>query len=431
MLYDFLSENDAGHLTIRGTDALDLAHEFGTPLYVLDEDRVRENCRKYTEAMKKYLPEGSFPLYAGKALCFRGIYPVVGDEGLGADVVSPGEIYTALSSDFPSDKLYFHGTNKTDADIAYALDRGVGTFICDNPNELEALDREAGQRAIRQRILLRVTVGLDPHTLEAIKTGKVDSQFGVPIETGQALKFVREALACENLELLGFHSHIGSQIFESDPFLDQVDILVRFAAQVRNELGYTAQIFNLGGGFGVRYVESDPVMDIESGIRDIGRHLEAGCKAADFPLPVILMEPGRSIVADAGVTLYETGGIKNVAGYRDYVTVDGGMTDNPRYALYKSAYTVLNAGRMSAPADFTCTIAGRCCESGDRIAENIRITRPERGDILAVLTTGAYNYSMASNYNRVPRPALVMLKYGVPRLAVRRETFEDLVEREL
>ncbi len=431
MLYDNLSVNSSGHLAIAGFDACDLAAEFGTPLYVLDEDRVRANCRVYADAMREHFPEGSMPLYASKALCFKGIYPVVADEGLGADVVSGGEIATALAAGFPADRLYFHGTNKTDADIAYGVEQGVGCFVVDNANELEVLGREATERGITQRVLLRVTVGLDPHTLEAINTGRVDSQFGVPIETGQALRFVVQAVGTPGIEVVGFHSHIGSQIFEATSFCDQVDRLLAFACSVRDEMGYVASTFNLGGGFGVRYVESDPQVDIAANIAAIAEHLRAGCADANYPVPRVLMEPGRSIVADAGTTLYTTGGTKHVEGYRDYVTVDGGMTDNPRYALYRSAYTVLNASRAASTADFECTIAGRCCESGDRIAENISIVRPVRGDIIAVLTTGAYNFAMSSNYNRVLRPALVMLHDGEARLAVRRQTVEDLLALEL
>jgi diaminopimelate decarboxylase len=431
MLYDNLSVNSSGHLAIAGFDVCDLAAEFGTPLYVLDEDRVRANCRVYANAMRVHFPEGSMPLYASKALCFKGIYPVVADEGLGADVVSAGEIATALAAGFPADRLYFHGTNKTDADIAYGVEQGVGCFVVDNANELEVLGREATERGITQRVLLRVTVGLDPHTLEAINTGRVDSQFGVPIDTGQALRFVIQAVGTPGIEVAGFHSHIGSQIFEATSFCDQVDRLLAFACNVRDEMGFVASTFNLGGGFGVRYVESDPQVDIAANIAAIAEHLRAGCAEANYPVPSVLMEPGRSLVADAGTTLYTTGGTKHVEGYRDYVTVDGGMTDNPRYALYRSAYTVLNASRAATTADFECTIAGRCCESGDRIAENISIVRPVRGDIIAVLTTGAYNFAMSSNYNRVLRPALVMLHDGEARLAVRRQTVEDLLALEL
>ena len=431
MLYDNLSVNEAGHLTIAGVDACELAATFGTPLYVLDEDRVRARCRTYVEAMNTYFPKGSMPLFASKTLSFRGIYPVVMDEGLGADVVSAGEVATALAAGFPASKLFFHGSNKTDEEIAYGVRERVGCFVVDNVDELVTLSREAQAQGIVQKVLLRLTVGLDPHTLAAINTGKVDSQFGVPIETGQAARFVKQALDTANIEVIGFHSHIGSQIFEATSFCDQVDRLLAFACDVRDETGYVASVFNLGGGFAVRYVESDPQVDIAKNIADIAEHLNAGCDAADYPVPRILMEPGRSIVADAGVTLYSAGRIKTVEGYRSYVMVDGGMTDNPRYALYKSAYTVLNASRANEPAEFECTIAGHCCESGDRIAEGVRIARPEHNDVLAVLTTGAYNFAMSSNYNRLLRPALVMIADGKPRLAVRRQTIEDLLALEV
>ena len=381
--------------------------------------------------MRKYFGEDSAPLYASKALCFKGIYPVVESEGMCVDVVSPGEIYTALAAGFPPEKMFFHGTNKTDADIGYGVEAGIGYFVVDNFNELRTLDRIAGSKGVCQTVLLRLTVGLDPHTLEAINTGRVDSQFGVPIDTGQADDFVREALACRNIRVAGFHSHVGSQIFESDSFVRQIEILTRFAAHIESETGHHTGILNIGGGFGVRYTDRDPLQDISGRISEIADRLDRCCAEFGIEKPVIYMEPGRSIVADAGITLYTAGGVKEIPGYRNYVTIDGGMTDNPRFALYRSEYTVLNASRMKEPADYECTVAGRCCESGDRIAENVLIARPERGDLIAVLTTGAYNYSMASNYNRVPRPAMVMISGGAARLVVRRESFEDLIRNEI
>ena len=431
MLHKNLSVNEKGHLTIGGADAAELAAEFGTPLYVLDEDVVREKCRTYVSEMKSCFGENSAPLYASKALCFKGIYPVAESEGMCADVVSPGEIYTALAAGFPAEKMFFHGTNKTDADIEYGVSSGVGRFVVDNLNELAVLNRVAGEHGVKQKVLLRLTCGLDPHTLEAINTGRVDSQFGVPIDTGQADGFVKAALGCENISVEGFHSHVGSQIFESDSFNRQAEILIRYAAKVRDEFGHAIKALNIGGGFGVRYVEADPDLDLRERIREVADHLHAACREYGIELEAVYMEPGRSIVADAGVTLYTTGGVKEVEGYRNYVTVDGGMTDNPRFALYRSEYTVLNAVRMDDAADYECTIAGRCCESGDRIAEYVKIAKPERGDIIAVLSTGAYNYSMASNYNRVPRPALVMISGGKARLAVKRESFEDMMRNEL
>ena len=412
-------------------DGVELAAEYGTPLYVLDEEVIRQNCRTYVEAMHDAFGPDAAPLFASKALCFKGIYPIVESEGMCVDVVSPGEIYTALAAGFPAGKMFFHGTNKTDSDIEYGVMSGVGHFVVDNLNELAILDNVCEKQGVKQKALLRLTCGLDPHTLEAINTGKVDSQFGVPIDTGQADNFVKEAMSCSNISIEGFHSHVGSQIFESDSFNRQVEILAEYAAKCRDEYGLTVNVLNIGGGFGVRYTEEDPKLNIPERINEIKGHLEAACEKYNLEMPTVYMEPGRSIVADAGVTLYTTGGIKEVKGYRNYVTVDGGMTDNPRYALYKSEYTVLNASRASENADFECTIAGRCCESGDRVAEDIKIAKPERGDIVAVLTTGAYNYSMASNYNRIPRPAMVMIKDGSSRLVIKRESFEDLLRNEL
>lgn len=431
MLYDNLTINEKGHLAVGGLDTAELAAEFGTPLYVLDENVISSNCRTYVNAMHECFGPQSAPLYASKALCFKGIYPLVQSEGMCVDVVSPGEIFTALAAGFPASKMFFHGTNKTDADIEYGVKSGIGYFVVDNLNELEVLNKVAAEAGIEQKVLLRLTCGLDPHTLEAINTGKVDSQFGIPIDTGQADGFVKAALECSNIEVAGFHSHVGSQIFESDSFNRQVEILIGYAAKVRDEFGYKIKVLNIGGGFGVRYTEKDPVSDIPARIREVADHLNAALAENSFTLDAVFMEPGRSIVADAGVTLYQTGGVKEVKGYRNYVTVDGGMTDNPRYALYKSEYTVLNASRADEKADYECTIAGRCCESGDRIAENIYMVKPERGDIIAVLTTGAYNYAMASNYNRVPRPAMVMIADGKARLVVKRESYEDMMRNEL
>ena len=427
MLHSNLTVNDSGHLAIGGIDAVELASQYGTPLYVLDEDMIRSKCRLYVDAMHEYFGPESAPLYASKALCFRGIYPVAESEGMCVDVVSSGEIYTALSAGFPPEKMFFHGTNKTDSDIEYAIESSVGFFVVDNLNELAALDRIAGEKGVIQDVLLRLTVGLDPHTLKAINTGRVDSQFGVPIDTGQADGFVREALACSNIRVRGFHSHVGSQIFESDSFIRQAEILAEYAAKVQSEMGYAAEIFNIGGGFGVRYVEDDPVIDIPARIREIAAALNSKCSELGIDVPVIYMEPGRSIVADAGTTLYTTGGVKEVSGYLNYITVDGGMTDNPRFALYGSKYTVLNASRAGEDADYKCTVAGRCCESGDIIQPGVELPASvKRGDIIATLTTGAYNYSMASNYNRVPRLPIVMLYEGKNYVAVKRETFEDV-----
>ena len=426
MLYSNLSVNNKGHLEIAGHDTVELAAKYGTALYVMDEDKLRENCRVYVDSMKKYFGEDSMPLYASKALCFTEIYRIVSSCGMGTDIVSSGELYTAIKAGFPLEKAYFHGNNKTDADIEYAIENGIGYFIVDNEEELCAVDRIASSHGINQKILLRITPGIDPHTHKAIVTGNVDSKFGSPIETGRAFEITAMALSKKNVTLEGFHCHIGSQIFECDPFCDAADIMIKFIADVKEKFGFAAKTLNLGGGFGVRYIEEDPQIDIEKNIADVASHIKNRCAELSVEMPKILMEPGRSIVADCCITLYTVGSVKEIKGFKNYVSVDGGMPDNPRYALYASSYTVLVASKADKAADFKCSIAGRCCESGDLIQENVMIARPERGDILAVLTTGAYNYSMASNYNRIPRPALVLVGKNGDRVAIKRESFEDL-----
>ena len=426
MLYSNLSVNDKGHLEIAGHDTVELAAKYGTALYVMDEDKLRENCRVYVDSMKKYFGEDSMPLYASKALCFTEIYRIVSECGMGTDIVSSGELYTAIKAGFPLEKAYFHGNNKTDADIEYAIENGIGYFIVDNEEELCAVDRIASSHGINQKILLRITPGIDPHTHKAVVTGNVDSKFGSPIETGRAFEITDMALSKKNVTLEGFHCHIGSQIFECDPFCDAADIMIKFIADVKEKFGFAAKTLNLGGGFGVRYIEEDPQIDIEKNITDVASHIKNRCAELSVEMPKILMEPGRSIVADCCITLYTVGSVKEIKGFKNYVSVDGGMPDNPRYALYASSYTVLVASKADKAADFKCSIAGRCCESGDLIQENVMIARPERGDILAVLTTGAYNYSMASNYNRIPRPALVLVGKNGDRVAIKRESFEDL-----
>lgn len=426
MLYSYLSVNEKGHLAIAGRDTVDLASKYGTALFVLNVDKMRENARIYVETMKECFPDGSMPLFASKALCFTGIYKLVHEFGMGTDIVSPGELYTAKRAGFPLEKAYFHGNNKTDSDIEFAIRERIGFFVVDNEEELFRLNEISGKYGIQQKILLRITPGIDPHTHKAINTGSVDSKFGKAIETNQAYEIVEKALALSNVTLCGFHCHIGSQIFECQPFCEAADIMLAFVAEVKERFGYQAKILNLGGGFGVRYVESHPHIDIAANIREIAKHIQSQCLAFGIDMPKILMEPGRSIVADTTVTLYTIGSVKEISGFRNYVSVDGGMTDNPRYALYGSEYTVITASRADAPCDYTCTIAGRCCESGDLIQENVTIAKPERGDILAVLTTGAYNYSMASNYNRLPRPAILLIGKDCEKLAVRRESFEDL-----
>lgn len=423
--------NEKGHLTIGGADAVELARQFGTPAYIIDENVVRENCRAYLRAATKYFGADALPLYASKALCFTGIYKLAAEEGLGIDCVSGGELYTAKRAGFPADKIYFHGNNKTDRDIADALDMGVGTFVVDNEDELDALSAEATRRGITQRILLRITPGIDPHTHRAIMTGNVDSKFGNAVVTGQAMRIVKRALASDGIYLAGLHCHIGSQIFDIEPFADAASIMVKFIAEIKAQCGYEIRELNLGGGLGVRYTEYDREINYEEAIRDIAAVVTEFCRENDIAMPKVILEPGRSLVAAAGATLYTVGSVKEIPDFRNYISVDGGMPDNPRYALYQSQYTALIANRANAPRDYRATVAGRCCESGDLLGENMEIQRAKRGDILAVLVTGAYNYSMASNYNRLPRPPVIMVKDGKPYVAVKRESYEDIVANDV
>ena len=384
------------------------------------------------KAMNEAFGEGSGPLFASKACCFKRIYEIMKEEGMSIDLVSPGEIFTAMKAGFPMENSYFHGNNKTDNDIAYAMDCGVGYFMVDNMCEMKAIDALAREKGLVQKVILRLTPGIDPHTYAAVATGKVDSKFGIAIETNQADEFVKEAVNFENVEIVGYHCHVGSQVFNEDGtvYIDAATIMLTFANDMLVKYGVEPKILNMGGGFGVRYTDADPFMNIPENIEKLASHIKATVEKLGMPMPKVLMEPGRSIVADAGITLYSVGTIKEITGYKNYVSIDGGMTDNPRYALYGSKYTVLLANRMNEKADFTCDVVGRCCESGDIIQPDITMPKPVRGDIVAVTTTGAYNYSMASNYNRIPRPPVVMLSDGKDYVAVKRESFEDLVRND-
>ena len=431
MLYDNLSVNVAGHLTFAGKDTVTLSEKYSTPAFIMDEAKIRERCRIYKSALSENMGEGSYPLFAGKALCFKALYHIMREEGMGIDVVSPGEIFTAHSAGFPMEKAFFHGNNKTARDISFAMECGVGYFVCDNGFELMNIAGAAKERGIRQKILLRIAPGIDPHTHAKISTGSVDSKFGAAIVTGQAMELSKLAANLENIELCGFHCHIGSQIFESEPFITAAKIMTEFSADVKRETGFEARILNIGGGMGVRYTEKDPGIDYAENIKAIAETVKSEAGRLNIKTPALLMEPGRSIVADAGITLYTAGGIKEIEGIRNYVSVDGGMTDNPRYTLYSAEYTLINASRASDKADYVCTLAGRCCESGDLIGENMSVAKPRYGDILAVLTTGAYNYSMASNYNAIPKPPVILIgENGEETVAVERESFEHMIENQ-
>ena len=431
MLSDNITRGEDGVLRFAGQHVPELAARYGTPLYLMDEERIRRNCRMYRRAFAESFPAGSLPLYAGKACAFKQMYRIMAEEGMGVDTVSRGEIHTALAAGYPAEKLFFHGDGKTDADLRYALEKGVGTIVVDGEDELCALQNIAAEMGKRQRILLRITPGIDPHTYEAISTGKVDVKFGVPIETGQALAFVRKALGMEHLELAGLHCHVGSMVFDESVFEDTADIMLAFLTALRDELGWTAAMLDLGGGYGVRYVETDKFVDIPARIAALAKHMEGKAASFGLAMPAILMEPGRSIVADAGMTVYTVSSVKRIPGFKNHVIVDGGMTDNPRYCLYRAKYTVLHATKTRGESA-VFDLAGRCCESGDILQP--AVTLPDdtaRGDLVCVCTTGAYNYSMASNYTRLGRPPVVMLRDGESCEAVRRERLDDLCALDL
>ncbi len=432
MSSDFICSNLSlgpdGHLCFAGHDTTELARQYGTPLYLMDEQLIRSRCRTYLNAIRKYFGGRGHVLYASKAAAFKRIYEIMAEEGMCVDVVSPGEIFTAFKAGFPMERAWFHSNNKTDEDIRFAMEHEVGTFVIDSTEELLAVDRLARELGIIQKVMLRLTPGIDTHTFEAVATGKVDSKFGFAIETGQADAVTELALTLENIELSGFHCHVGSMVFDSDVFIRSAKIMLSFIAHVRYTHNYTAPELNLGGGYGVRYLASQPEPDLDSNLAEVAEKVSAVCRELYLPQPAISFEPGRSIVADAGLTLYTVGMVKRIPGFINYVSVDGGMTDNIRYALYGAEYTVLPADRMEEAREMCCSVVGRCCESDDVIQPDVFLPEStQRGDLIAVCTTGAYNYSMASNYNRVPRPPVVILDGEGSYTAVKRESLEDLL----
>ncbi len=428
---DCLNINEQGHLTIGGRDTVELAQTFGTPLYVMDEQQIRSNCARYKKSIDAFYGGNGLACYASKACCTRAICQIVKEEGLGLDVVSGGELYTALSVDFPMEKVYFHGNNKTVEELLLALEHHVGRIVVDNITELELLNSLAKAQNCQAEILFRIKPGVEAHTHQFIRTGQIDSKFGFALETGEAMEAVKKAIALPNITLVGLHCHIGSQIFDIDPFEHAAQIMLDFIRQIKEQHGYEITELNLGGGFGVKYVPEDKPVEYERYMEKVSQVVHNICQKSGLKLPFIVIEPGRSIVGTAGVTLYQVGGVKEIPGIRTYVSVDGGMGDNPRYALYQSEYEAVIANKAAQPKVRTVTIAGKCCESGDLLGENMPIQEVAPGDTLAVFSTGAYNYSMSSNYNRIPKPAMVLVNGTEARVVVKRETFEDIIRNDL
>lgn len=418
--------NEQGHLEIGGCDAVELTAKFGTPLYVMDEAFIRERCRQYMNAFRKTGLKFQVA-YASKAFCVMAMCRIVEEEGLSLDVVSDGELYTALKAGYPPEKIHFHGNNKTPFEIEMALDAGIGCFVVDNFTELSMLDELAGQKGLTANVLLRITPGVEAHTHDYISTGQTDSKFGFDLGNGSALQAVLQAAQAKHLELLGLHSHIGSQIFEVDGFKIAVEKISNFAADVRDQHQLTFRVINLGGGFGIRYTEQDTPLPVEKYVEAIAGAIKESFAMRDYPLPEIWVEPGRSIVGEAGTTLYTVGTSKDIPGVRKYIAIDGGMTDNPRPALYQSQYEAMLANRATEPNEELVSVAGKACESGDMLIWDVKLPKARTGDILAVSCTGAYNYSMASNYNRIRRPAVVFVRDGQADVVVERESHEHLI----
>ena len=426
-----LSVNKENHLEIGGCDAVNLAKEYGTPLYVMDEEHIRKCMRAYKNSVDTFYNGNGLILYASKALSTMYMYKIAKEENLGADVVSGGELYTALKAGFDSEKIYFHGNNKTYDEIEFAINENVGRIVVDNERELDIIDEISSKKGKKTKVLFRIKPGVDAHTHEFISTGQIDSKFGVALENGEAFEIVKYAKNLKNVEIVGIHCHIGSQVFSLEPFKLAAKIMIEFAAKIKNELDVEISELNLGGGFGIKYVESDTPPEYGKYIEEVSKVIKTECEKNGLKLPFILMEPGRSIVGDAGVTLYTVGTVKDIKNVRKYVSIDGGMGDNPRYILYQAEYDAAVANRANDTPSEVVTICGKCCESGDIIIKDAKLPPLNPGDILAVMSTGAYNYSMSSNYNRLCRPAMVFVKNGKSSLKVKRETYEDLIKNDI
>ncbi|MBO5457859.1 MAG: diaminopimelate decarboxylase [Clostridia bacterium] len=424
-----LKINQDGHLEIGGADAVSLAKQFGTPLYVFDEAYIRRMMGVYRDTILKKYDGNGLVLYASKAFSCQAIYRIADQENIGVDVVSGGELYTALQAGFPAEKIYMHGNNKLDYEIGEALDAKIGCIVADSYSEIDKIDAEAAKRGMVQTILLRINPGVEAHTHAFVQTATTDSKFGFSIANGTAEKITAYALTKKNVKLAGYHCHIGSQIFEKESFVIAVTKVMDFAAEMKEKLRFTMETLNLGGGFGIWYTDEDrkiPPEGYAEYLEALIGEVQRKAQEHDMQEPFLLIEPGRSIVGEAGVTLYTVGAIKEIPGVKKYVAIDGGMFDNPRYALYESKYTPILANRATEACTELVSIAGKCCESGDMIAVNVSLPKAQSGDILAILSTGAYNYSMAMNYNRNMIPPCVLVHEGKAEYIVRPQSYEDL-----
>ncbi len=422
--------NEKNHLEIGGCDTVELTKKFGTPLFVMDEETIRDNCKRYQAAFREN-SQNVEVIYAGKAFISIAMCQLINEEGLSLDVSSGGELFIAKKAGFPPERIYLHGNNKTKDELELALDLGVGRIVADSFNELDLLKAIAKEKSERPKILLRITPGIEVHTHSYIQTGGADSKFGFGLNGGAAMDAVKQALSIREIELKGIHAHIGSQIFALHSYSKAIEIIMEFIRDVFEETNFEVLEFNTGGGLGIKYKTADEPSTIEEYAKVIIGGVEKEAKRLNIKVPKIMIEPGRSIVGNAGVTLYTIGTIKKIPGVRTYISVDGGMSDNIRPMLYNAVYEAIIANKARSKKTEKVTIAGKHCESGDILVKNTLIPTPEIGDILCTPATGAYGYVMASNYNKATKPAVVLVKDGKARVIIRRETYEDLLRLEL
>lgn len=423
-------KTEENSLVIGGIKATKLVEQYGTPLYVMDEEFLRNNCRKYYSSFKCG-SRGNKVAYAGKAFLTLAMCNLINEEGLYLDVVSGGELYTAYKAGFPLNKVLFHGNNKTLEEIDMGVRLGVGTFVVDNLYEIEQLNQKAKEQDRIQSIYLRITPGIEAHTHEYIKTGQIDSKFGFAPVGDNIINAINRAIKLKNVNLRGLHCHIGSQIFEIEPYEEAAEVMIKLMKRIEDKTGYLIEELDLGGGFGIYYSKDDSPKETKEYCEAILNKVDNVCKEVGLKTPTLVIEPGRSIVGNTGLTLYTIGSIKNIPSIRKYVSVDGGMTDNIRPALYNAQYECIVANRVIYESKERVTISGKCCESGDILLEGIKIPSVLSGDLLAVMSTGAYGYSMANNYNKIPRPAVVMVRDGESRVICKRESYEDMIRNEV
>ena len=427
-----LKINQLNHLEIAGIDVTELAKKYSTPLYVVDVNHVENMCKVYTKALNKYYGDGKI-FYASKAFCCKEIYRIVNKFGLGSDAVSFGEMFTAKQVNKNLKNVILHGNNKTYDEIEYAIKNSIGYIVIDSNEDLEIVDEISKKYNIIQNVLIRVNPGVEAHTHRFIQTATVDSKFGFSIDNGDALEIINKTINTKNVNLLGLHCHIGSQIFEDKGFVLAIEKMAEFYSIVKEQLKYDFSVINLGGGIGIWYCDDDKKMtysDYDAFVKNISETLKSCIKRYNLSKLYLILEPGRSIVGEAGITVYTVGSVKTIKDVKNYLAIDGGMFENPRYALYQAKYTAVAIEKMNQTPTVCYSIAGKCCESGDIITDSSFLPEMKRGDLIGVLSTGAYNYSMASNYNRNVVPPVIGVKDGKSYVMIKGQTVKDIIKND-